>query len=104
MRKTGYMFTNKRHSGKGMASAFLGCLDLVYLFLVILFCFQAKGNASARDAAVTMFALVFSLIGFVIGILSRIEKDRFYLFPDIGIATNFIVIVLIVYMLVLGVS
>lgn len=102
MRKAGYMFTNKRHSEKGIASALLGCLDLACTLLVVLFCFRAKGIATTRYGVVTMFALLFSVVGLVFGIMARIEKDRFYLFPDIGIATNFLVIVFIIYMLVLG--
>ncbi|MBR1692790.1 MAG: hypothetical protein IJ711_08460 [Lachnospiraceae bacterium] len=102
MRKSSYMFTNKRHPAKGIVSTLLGCLDIACLVLVVVLSFQAKGNATVRAAVVTMFALLFSAVGFVMGVMSRMEKDRFYLFSNIGIATNFVVIAFIIFMLVAG--
>ena len=103
-RKSSYMFTNKSQSPKGIVSAALGCIDILFMVLVILFCFKAKGNATPRYAVVSMLALVFSSIGFVMGVMSRMEKDRFYLFPNIGIITNFLVVAFTIFMLILGVS
>lgn len=104
MRKPGYMFTNKSHPLKGIVSTLLGCMDLIFIMFVIFLCFRAKGAASPRFGVVSMFALLFSGVGFVIGVMSRMEKDRFYLFPNIGIATNFLVVAFIIFMLILGVS
>ncbi|MBO6015478.1 MAG: hypothetical protein J6P60_02690 [Lachnospiraceae bacterium] len=104
MRKSSYMFTNKNHPPRGIVSSVLGCMDLVSLILVTLLSFQAKGNATARHAAVTMLALLFSVIGLVFGVLARMEKDKFYLFPNIGIAINLLVIACVTGMLVLGAS
>lgn len=104
MRKPSYMFTNKNHPYKGITSAALGCIDFVCMALVIFFCFKQKGEATARFAAVAMFSFVFSAIGLVMGVMSRMEKDKFYLFPNIGIVTNFFVIAFIIFMLIMGVS
>lgn len=104
MKKSSYMFTNKTQSPKGIVSCILGCMDILFLVLVILFCFRAKGDATPRFAVVSMLALVFSGIGFVMGVMSRTEKDRFYLFPNIGIITNFLVVAFTIFMLILGVS
>lgn len=104
MRKPSYMFTNKSHPQKGIVSTILGCVDLISLVFVIFLCFKAKGEATVRYAVVTMFAFLFSCIGFVVGVMSRLEKDKYYLFPNIGIITNFIVVAFIIFMLILGVS
>jgi len=104
MRKSSYMFTNKSHPAKGIVSALLGGLDMVCMVLVIVFSFQAKGNATVRFGVVTFLALVFSAIGFVMGVMSRMEKDKFYLFPTIGIITNLFVIAFIIFILIIGAS
>lgn len=104
MKKPSYMFTNKNHPIKGIVSSVLGCMDIIFMILVILFCFRAKGSATPRFAVVSILALVFSGVGFVIGVMSRTEKDRFYLFPNIGIITNFLVVAFIIFMLIVGVS
>ena len=103
-KKSSYMFTNKSQSPKGIISAVLGCMDILFLVLVILFCFKAKGNATPRFAVVSMLALIFSGVGLVMGVMSRMEKERFYLFPNIGIITNFLVVAFTIFMLILGVS
>lgn len=104
MKRQGYMFTNKSHPQKGIVSTILGGLDLICLFLVILLCFEQKGEASARFAVVAMFSFLFSCIGLVLGVMSRVEKDRYYLFPNIGIIANFMVLAFTIFMLILGVS
>ena len=45
-------------------------------------------RASARLGTVILVAMLFSIAGLVFGILSRMEKDKFYFFPDLGILLN----------------
>ncbi len=104
MRKKGYMFTNKSHSERGKFSAALGAISFISMCLVIYISYRQRGAMNPKLGAATVFALLFSLAGEVTGILSRMEKDRFYLFPNIGIILNTIVILLVGFLFYLGVS
>lgn len=103
MKKPSYMFTNKSQPIRGIISTLLGVIDIVSLGISIWLTFKAKGNASARFGAVALFALLFSIAGLVLGILSRMEKDKFYLFPNLGIILNILVIAFVGFILFAGV-
>lgn len=98
------MFTNKSHSECGKFSAALGAISFISMCLVIYISYRQRGAMNPKLGAATVFALLFSLAGEVTGILSRMEKDRFYLFPNIGIILNTIVILLVGFLFYLGVS
>ena len=104
MSKRERMFTNKSHSDRGKLSAALGAISLVSVCLVIYLSYKHGGAMDPKLGAAVFFALLFSLAGEVLGILSRTEKDRFYLFPNIGILFNTIVILVTGFLLYLGVS
>ncbi|MBD5541609.1 MAG: hypothetical protein HDR00_10565 [Lachnospiraceae bacterium] len=103
MRRKSYMFTNKSHSDIGKMSAVLGVISIVSICLVIYISYSRNGGVDAKLGAATFFALLYSLAGEILGIMSRLEKDRFYLFPNIGIILNAIVILLEGFLLYLGV-
>ncbi|MCM1162187.1 MAG: DUF6142 family protein [Roseburia sp.] len=102
MRKPSYMFTNKSHPRRGIIATLLGGIDMAALCLAIWLCFQNRGVSNARLGTATLFALLFSLVGLVLGILSRLEKDKFYIFPTIGITLNFLVIAFVAFILFAG--
>lgn len=102
MRKPNYMFTNKSHPQRGIISTLLGSIDLSSLGLAVWLCFQNRGTGTARLGTATLFALLFSIAGLILGILSRLEKDKFYIFPTIGITLNFLVIALTIFILFAG--
>ena len=104
MRKKGYMFTNKSHSDRGKASAVLGIISLVSVCLAIYISYSEEGAMNPKLGAAVVFALLFSLIGEVLGIMSRVEKDRFYFFPNIGLIFNTFVIAFVGFILYLGVN
>lgn len=98
------MFTNKSHSERGKFSAALGGISFASMCLVIYMSYKQAGAMSPKLGAAAVFALLFSIAGEVMGIMSRMEKDRFYLFPNIGILLNTIVILLVGFLFYLGVS
>lgn len=104
MRKKNYMFTNKSHPERGKFAAALGTVSFVSMCLVIYISYQQKGAMNPKLGAATVFALLFSIAGEVLGIMSRLEKDKFYFFPNLGIILNTIVIVFVGFLLYLGVS
>lgn len=87
-RKKNFMFTNKSQSERGIMSTVLGILSDVSIGLAVFSSFRIGGRASARLGTVILAAMLFSIAGLVFGILSRMEKDKFYFFPDLGILLN----------------
>ncbi len=103
--KKGYIFTNKDHAKKGIMSTVLGTISIGTLIFVIYFSYLQKGIVPERYAATIFLTMLFSFTGIVMGILGITEKDRFKLFPGIGIVLNVIslaVISLIMYAGVYG--
>ena len=84
-------------------STILGVIALVSLFLAIYGTFLNRGEALVKYGVAALFSLLFSLAGVVLGTLSKMEEDRFYLFSYLGIALNLLVIAGISYILYAGV-
>ena len=83
-----YIFTNKKESKKGIMSAVLGIIALVSLFLAVYETFRNQGQALVKYGVAALFALLFALAGILLGIMSKMEEDRFYLFSYLGIILN----------------
>lgn len=83
-----FIFTNKLYSPKGIMATILGVLDLVALIYVIYLTYQNGGVALARYGTTGLLITVFSFIGLILGIVSKSEPDRFYLFSYLGILFN----------------
>ena len=49
---------------------------------------QKHGTADGRYGGVTLLGLIFSAAGLVLGIMAKLEEDKFYLFAWIGIVLN----------------
>ena len=97
-----YMFTDNRHPEKGIMSTVLGVLSVAALVLSVYYSYINGGQAIMRYAAAAFVAAIFSCIGLVLGIMSRLEKDIFKLFPNIGIILNLLAFIFVVFILVLG--
>lgn len=104
MHKKSYMFTNKSHSERGKFSAALGAISFLSMCLVVYLSYRQKGAMDPKLGAAAVFALLFSIAGETVGIMARMEKDRFYLFPNLGIVLNTLVILLVGFLFYLGVS
>lgn len=101
-RKKQYIFTNKKYSEKSIMSAILGGISVGALIAAVYYTFLANGEAMVGYGLTGLLAAIFSVIGLILGILSKIEKDRFYLFSYIGIALNGMAILSIVYIIYIG--
>lgn len=97
-----YIFTNKRYSEKSIMSAILGVISLGALIAAIYYTFLAGGEAMVGYGVTGLLAMIFSIVGLVLGILSKLEKDKFYLFSYIGIVTNALAVLSIVYIIYVG--
>lgn len=56
-----------------------------------------------RLASSVLLAFIFALVGLVLGILSRLERDRFYFFPNVGILLNSLAVLVVAFILYIGV-
>ena len=99
-----YMFTDNRHPEKGVMSAILGCISVVTLGCAVFFTYRDGGQAQVKYAAAAMLAAVFSVVGIVLGIQSRFERDIFKLFPNLGIILNSLSIIFVILIVVIGLS
>lgn len=102
-RKNGYIFTNKEHPKRGILSFALGMISAVSVVLALYFAYQGGGTARVQDGAALLLAALFSVAGFVLGILSKMEPDKYYFFPYMGIIINALVLFGIGFILFAGV-
>ena len=98
-----YIFTNKKESKKGIMSAVLGIIALVSLFFAVYETFRNQGQALVKYGVAALFALLFALAGIVLGIMSKMEEARFYLFSYLGIILNLLAIAGIGFIIYAGV-
>lgn len=83
-------------------STALGVLSSASLLLAAYLSYAVKGAENIRYGAACFLAMLFALIGLALGVLGRMEKDRFYLFSYIGIALNVFAIGLVSLILYAG--
>lgn len=83
-----FIFTNKFYSPKAIMSTILGVIDIAALVYIVYLTYQNGGIALARYGSSGLLITVFSFVGLILGILSKTEPDRFYLFSYLGILFN----------------
>lgn len=101
-RKRSYIFTNRVQSKKGILATIFGLVSLIAVVLTIYLTYGTGQGAPANFGISLLLALLFSLTGFVVSIVSRFEKDVFYLFSYIGMVVNFITLACISFLLYAG--
>ena len=100
--KKGYIFTNKEHPKKSIMSTILGILSTGSLILAVYLSYMDKGAENMRYGSACLLALLFAFVGVTLGILGRMERDKFYLFSYVGIALNLVAIGLVSLILYAG--
>lgn len=103
IRKANYIFTNKDHPQKAIMSTILGVISLASILLTLYFTLKSHGQAPRRYGFSALTAMLFSIAGLVLGILSRMEPDKFYFFSYLGITINVLVLIGIGFILFAGV-
>ena len=88
LRKGGFIFTNRNHPVKGIMSFILGMISWITILTAIHFTYQNGGISDLRCATAGLLAFLFGASGFILGIMSRMEKDKYYLFSYLGIGLN----------------
>lgn len=98
-----YIFTDKRESKKGIMSTVFGLIAGVSVIYSLYEVFQAQGQAMIRYGMAVLFSLIFALVGMVLGVMSKMEQNRFYVFSWIGMILNALTILGIGFMIYAGV-
>lgn len=91
-KKNSYMFTNKEHPIKGIMSTILGIISLISIFFAIYLTYENKGEALLQYGTSLFLTTIFSMVGLGLGVASKMEKDRYYLFSYTGIISNFLAV------------
>jgi hypothetical protein len=90
--KRGYIFTDKKNPRNGIMSAILGVIAVASICIAIDLTYRNKGQALIQYGAAVFLALIYSIVGLILGIRSLREPDIFRLFPILGIIFNAIAI------------
>lgn len=102
MKKNSYMFTNKEHTLKGIMSSILGVISLAALAYAVFMSYRRVGNIPRQYGAAAMLVMVYAFVGIGLGVVSKTERDKFYLFTYLGIILNMLALALISVILYAG--
>lgn len=83
-------------------STILGTISIAAIAIVIVLSFHADGVAKRQYGTTVLLALIFSLTGIVLGVLSKLEKDMFYFFSYLGIILNLLAVCAVSFILYAG--
>lgn len=101
-KKNSYIFTNKEHSQKGIMSTILGIISLATLAYAVIMSYQQAGDIPRQYGAAAMLVMFFAFAGIILGVLSKAERDKYYLFTYLGIGLNVLVLAAISVILYAG--
>lgn len=101
-KKNSYMFTSKQHTQKGIMSTILGVISLVTLAYTVIMSYLKAGNVPRQYGAAVMLVMIFAFVGIILGVVSKTERDKFYLFTYIGIVLNVLALLVISVILYAG--
>ncbi|MBQ7584420.1 MAG: hypothetical protein IJT24_07390 [Lachnospiraceae bacterium] len=99
-----YIFTSNRHSKPGMMALMFGMMSLISLFLAVGFSIKNAGENALRMGGAGFLAIIFALVGSVLGIMSLRESDVFPTLPKIGFGISLISLLLWIGVIYAGIS
>ena len=103
-RRGRFIFTDKKHPWRGIFSVLISIISFTALAVAVVLTVRSGESPLASYAAGILLALVYSVVGLVMGILSRMEREGYLLFPRLGIVLNAAAIVCIGGVLFLGIT
>lgn len=89
-KRKGYIFTNKKHSQRAIMSTILGVISLTALGIAVFLAYRSAGAATTGLGFTGVFALIFSAIGEILGVLTLSDKNYYRLFPVLGTVLNLV--------------
>lgn len=104
-RSSRVIFTDNKQSDRGIMSFILAVISLCsVLFCVIYSYVKGGGVIQLRFGAALALTLVFSVIGIVLGALSRSEADTYRALPTLGLILNTLSVLFLAALLWIGLS
>lgn len=88
MKRKNYIFTNKKHSKRAVMSVVLGIISIASLCYAVYMVYQGGGETSNSYGMTGLLATIYSLVGFVLGILTVRDKDYYRFLPWTGLLLN----------------
>lgn len=98
-----YKFTNKKHPPKAIIALILGTISLIGLCIVIYLTFAAAGATKHGYGLTGLLAVMYSLVGLILGILSFRDRDSFYVLSWASTILNAVVLLMVGFIFSLGV-
>lgn len=103
MKRKKYIYTNRKHSQRAIMSTILGIISNVSLGIVIYLTYLRSGNAPIGYGLTGLLAVLFSVVGLILGIVTIQQKDYFRFFPVLGILLNLAALGFVAFLLQLGI-
>lgn len=77
-----------KYSKGGRVSTMIALVNIAIMALCVSFAVMENGKAGAFIGIIVILVLISALVGFIIGISSFTEENKFYRFSYIGTALN----------------
>ena len=87
-KRESYIFTNKRHSNRGVMATVLGVISLASLVAVVFLSYVGNGMTPVGYGFTGLLATLFSLVGLCLGLVTVRDGNYYRLFPVLGILLN----------------
>ena len=81
-------FTSRSHPKSAIAATVLGVIAIILVAVMIYISAKANGAGGLIIGAGGVIAMIFCIIGAIMGIRSFLKEDAYYLFPIIATAIN----------------
>jgi len=94
-----YIYTNKKTSERAIMSTILGIISNVSLGIVIYMTYLKNGETEHGYGFTAILAMIFSIIGLVLGVITVKDKDYYRFFPVTGIILNGIAVCVVALIL-----
>lgn len=89
-KKKKFVYTNKKHTEKGIFSTILAVISFVTLIILLVMSFYKAGEIDSSYGATAFLCTVYSGVGIILGLIGKNEPDKYYHFAHLGILWNVI--------------
>lgn len=98
-----YIFTNRTYSKKSIMSTVFGVIAVVSLIIDIYLSYRAEGASVASYGVACLLAMIYAFVGIILGVMAKLEQDKYYFFAKLGIALNIFALALVSAILYAGI-
>ena len=88
--RSGYKFTDKTQSKRGILSFVLAAISIAVFMVVILLSFQNRGNGTMYLGSAGVSSMLLSVVAFVLAMISLGEENSYKIFPYLATVLSFL--------------